>query len=177
MQDRQKSAPRTGRAIVWPAYLVAAVCFAVAVALSLLNLSLIEQLKTAQAQAAQVQQRSTGLVRDLSSERNAIEDLMDPTAQRYDVSDGQIVRVHDRLYLAMHDMPQPPRGKVYQAWTVPKGAKTAEPSLTFLPDPHGVAVIALPPPASSTETVEVSVEPDGGSKTPTGKPLIVQPLY
>jgi hypothetical protein len=177
MGDRgRNAAPRAGRAIVWPAYLVAAVCFALAVALSLFNLSLIEQLKTAEAQTAQVQQRSMGLVHDVSSERNTIEDLMDPAAQRYSVTGGEIVRVRDRLYITMHDMAQPPHGKVYEAWTIPRGAKTPEPSLTFLPDAHGVAVVALPPPASATQTVEVSIEPDGGSKAPTGTPLIVQPL-
>lgn len=167
---------RAGRGIVWPAYLVAAACFAVAVGLSLLNLSLIEQLKSAQSQVAQIQQRSSGLVHDLSSERSTVADLMDENAKRFDVPGGQIVRVNDRLYITMHDMPQPPKGKVYQAWTLPKGGKLMVPSLTFVPDAHGVAVVALPVQAAQTVAVAVSVEPEGGSKQPTSKPLVVQQL-
>ena len=28
-----------------------------------------------------------------------------------------------RLYIAMHDMPMPPKGKVYQAWTMTKARR------------------------------------------------------
>jgi hypothetical protein len=167
---------RATRPIVWPAYLVAAACFALAVALSLMNLSLIEQLKTAQLQAARTQARSSGLVRDLTSERSTIADLMDESAQRLDIPGGQIVRVHDRLYITMHDLAQPPRGKVYQAWTLPKGGKSMQPSLTFLPDAHGVAVVAIPVAAKDTAALAISVEPEGGSKAPTTKPLVVEQL-
>ncbi|HEY5339518.1 MAG TPA: anti-sigma factor, partial [Candidatus Aquilonibacter sp.] len=170
------SAVPTARSIVWPAYLVAAACFAVAVGLSVLNLSLIGQVKTAQTQVAQMSQRSTGLAHDLSSERETVADLMDENAKRFDVPGGQIVQVHDRLYITMHDMPQPPKGKVYQAWTLPKGGKVMQPSLTFVPDAHGVAVVALPVKADITAAVAVSVEPDGGSKAPTSKPLVVQQI-
>jgi anti-sigma-K factor RskA len=169
-------APRSGPAIVWPAYLVAAACFALAVALSLFNLSLIEQLHAAQSQLAQAQVRSSGLLHNLSSERSTVADLMDEGARRYDVPGGQIVSVHDRIYITMHDMPQPPKGKVYQAWTLPKGSKTMVPAQTFLPDAHGVAVVALPVQAANTAAVAVSVEPDGGSKQPTSKPMVVQQL-
>jgi hypothetical protein len=181
-ETRSKRAPeatpalRTTRPIVWPAYLVGAVCFAIAVALSLLNLSLMEQLKSAQAEVARVQTRSSGLVRDLTSERSTITDLMDESAQHTDIPGGQIVRVRDRLYITMHDMPQPPRGRVYQAWTQPKGGKTMLASLTFLPDAHGVAVVALPVAAKDTAALEITVEPEGGSKAPTTKPLVVEQL-
>jgi anti-sigma-K factor RskA len=167
---------RGRRPIVWPAYLVAAVCFAVAVTLSLMNLSLIEQLKSAQSQLALAQARSSGLVRDLTGERGTVADLMDESAQRFDIPGGQIVRVRDRLYITMHDLAQPPRGKVYQAWTMPKTSVTLQPSLTFVPDSHGVAVVALSADAKDVAAVEISVEPDGGSKAPTTKPLVVEQL-
>jgi anti-sigma-K factor RskA len=167
---------RGRRPIVWPAYLVAAVCFAVAVTLSLMNLSLIEQLKSAQSQLALAQARSSGLVRDLTGERGTVADLMDESAQRFDIPGGQIVRVRDRLYITVHDLAQPPRGKVYQAWTMPKTGTALQPSLTFVPDAHGVAVVALSTDAKDVATVEISVEPDGGSKAPTTKPLVVEQL-
>jgi anti-sigma-K factor RskA len=175
---RAEAAPqrRAAGTIVWPAYLVAAACFALAVALSLYNLSLIEQLHGAQTQLAQIQERSSGLVHDLGAERSTLADLMDETARRYDVAGGQIVLVRNHVYITMHDMPQPPKGKVYQAWTLPKGSKSMVPAQTFLPDVHGVAVVALPVQAEDTAAVAVSIEPDGGSKQPTSKPLVVQEL-
>lgn len=169
-----KPETRARRPIVWPAYLVAAVCFALAVALSLLNLSLSEQLKAAQSQVTSLQARSSGVVRALANERSMLEDLMDEDAQRYDVPGGQIVMVRDRVYLTMRDMTQPPHGKVYQAWTQPKGSAAFQPSTPFVPDVHGVAVVALPVSAKETAAVAISVEPEGGSKTPTGKLLILE---
>ena len=164
------------RTVVWPPYLVAAACFAIALYSSLMNLSLMQQLKSEEGQVSQVEHRSTALAANLAMERSTIADLTSDRAQRFDVEDGQIVRVNHRLYLTMHGMPSPQRGKVYQAWTLPTGGKIMEPSLTFVPDAHGAAVIALPVNADKTAAVAISVEPQGGSKQPTSKPLVVQSL-
>ena len=164
---------RGRRAFVWPAYLVAAVCFAVAVALSLVNLSLLEQLRAAQASAARMQARSSNVVRALAGERSMLEDLMDEDAQRFNITNGQIVLVRDRVYITMHDLAQPPRGKVYEAWTEARNTSVYVPASTFVPDAHGVAVVGLSPAAKDTADVAVSVEPEGGSKTPTGKMLLL----
>ena len=76
-----------------------------------------------------------------------------------------------RLYIAMHDMPMPPRGKVYQAWTLAKGAKTVAPSKTFMPATTGMTVVRLPEAATTLAAVAVSIEPEGGSRQPTSKPI------
>jgi len=167
---------RGRRPIVWPAYLVAAVCFAVAVTLSLINLSLIEQLKTAQSHLALSSARANGLVRDLASERGTLADLMDDDAQRFDIAGGQVVRIRGHLYITMHDLAQPPRGRVYEAWTMPKNSTLLSPALTFVPDAHGVAVVTLPVDAKDVAAIEITLEPDGGSKAPTSKPLVVEQL-
>lgn len=167
---------RAGRPLVWPAYLVAAACFAIAVISSLMNLSLLEQLKSAQTQVAQTQRQDLGLARNLADEKTMVADLEDVQAERYTFDDGQVVRVGRRLYVTMHDLATPPRGKVYQAWTLPKGAKAMVPSVTFVPNAHGVAVIQIPADAETTGAVAVSVEPEGGSKAPTTKPVVVQAL-
>ncbi len=153
--------PPIRRARPWAAYLVAAACLAFAVYSSLVNLSLERQLK-------QVQTASTGV------SDTTVADLTNPSAQRFPVNGGVIVRVHDRLYLAMHDMPKPPQGKVYQAWTLPKGSKKMAPSVTFVPNASGGAVVALPVDARITTAVAVSVEPVGGSLQPTSKPVLVE---
>lgn len=164
------------RPIVWPAYLVAAACFAIALISSLFNMSLMQELRQTQGQLAQVRVRSTGLTHEVADERSTLADLMSADAKRYDVAEGNVVRVHNRLYLTMHDMPQTPRGKVYQAWTLPKGAKAMVPSVTFVPDAHGAAIVTVPVDARDLGAVAVSVEPDGGSKQPTSKPVFVTTL-
>ena len=158
---------------VWPAYFVAAACFAIALISTLVNLSLVGQLRQAQTKVAQIDSNSSGLARSLAQERATLADIMDDKAQRFPVSGGEVIRVHDKLYITLHDVPAPPRGKVYQAWTLAKGAKLMSPSLTFVPDRHGVAVISLPVDARQTAAVAVSVEPDGGSKQPTSTPTFV----
>ncbi len=159
--------------IVWPAYLVAAVCFAVAVALSLVNLSLLEQLRTAQASASHEAARTSNVTRSLASERTMLEDLMDEDAQRFNITNGQVVLVRDRVYITMHDLAQPPRGKVYEAWTEARNSAVLVPASTFVPDAHGVAVLGLTLAAKDTGAVAVSVEPESGSKVPTGKMLVL----
>jgi hypothetical protein len=167
--------PRPGRA-QWPPYLVAAACFAIALISSFFNLSLLQQLRSAQSQLADSQQRASGLSHTLADERATEADLLDASAKHYPVHDGEVVRVHDRLYLTMHGLPPLPSGKVYQAWTLPKGSKVMSPSRTFVPDSHGVAIVTIGADAAATSAVAVSVEPEGGSKAPTSKPVALTTL-
>jgi anti-sigma-K factor RskA len=173
---RTASAPAARRVPAWPAYLVAAACIAIAIVSSMWNVALTGQLKQAQLELARSAQRSTSLASTLADERSTMSDLLGSDAKRYVQSNGEVVTRGSRAYIAMHDLPQPPRGRVYQAWTLPKGTSKMVPSLTFVPDSHGVAVIALPPDARTTAAVAVSVEPEGGSKQPTTKPILVVPL-
>lgn len=159
------SRPRTP---VWPAYLVAAFCFLVAITTTLINLNLTSQVRELQVQASRNDQRASSLARSLAAERTALADLQNPNAQRFDVPSGQVVASNDRLYIVLHDMTMPPRGKVYQAWTLERGAKAMTPSVTFIPDSRGIAVVALQDVAASTTTeVALSVEPESGSRAPT----------
>jgi hypothetical protein len=167
---------RARRPIVWPAYLVAAACFAFALISTTSNILLMGELRQTQTQLATTQDRVDATARRLANEHVMLADLMSTDAKRYATNDGEIVAHGDRLYIAMHDMPMPPRGKVYQAWTMPKGGKAVVPSVTFMPDRQGVAMVALPENASAVTMVAVSVEPDGGSKAPTSKPIAVVPL-
>ncbi len=81
-----------------------------------------------------------------------------------------------RIYVVAHGLPALPAGKVYQMWTLAKGATKVAPSVTFVPDSAGNALVAVPAdPATTTETA-ISVEPIGGSKQPTTKPIAVIPI-
>jgi len=155
---------------VWPAYLVAAFCFIVAIVTTLSNLALTSQVRELEIQLSRSDQSSGSLARSLAIERTMLSDLMNAQARHYDMSGGQVIVSNGRLYLMISNLPMPPRGKVYQAWTLARGAKFMAPSVTFIPDAHGVGFIAIPDvDATKTSAVAVSVEPDGGSKEPTTK--------
>lgn len=156
----------------WPAYLVAAACFAIALISSIANISLIGQMKQEQRELAHLSERSTTLARNLVDERTALFDVLDSHAKRYAVADGEVITLGSRIYLAVHELPEPPHGKIYQSWTVAKGSTRAIASPTFLPDARGVALIVLTADARSTAEVTVTIEPDGGSREPTSKPLM-----
>lgn len=161
---------------MWPVYLVAAACFAIALISSIVNISLMGQMKQQQRELAHLSDRSTALARNLASERAALFDMLDTHARRYDIGDGEVVTRGNRMYLALHALPQPPRGKVYEAW-VAQGTAHVSPAPTFLPDARGVAFIVLPADARTTTDVSVTMEPEGGSRQPTTKPLMHVSLH
>jgi hypothetical protein len=157
---------------VWPAYLVAAACFAIALISSIANISLLDQLKQQRREFTHLSARATALARSLTSERTALLDISDSRARRYDAGNGEVIARGGHIYLAVHSLPEPPRGEVYECWTLAKGATRVSASPTFLPDARGAAIVLLPADARSTAEVSVTLEPDGGSREPTGKPLM-----
>jgi anti-sigma-K factor RskA len=180
-QIRESAVPQRdprppSRVPVWPAYLVAAACFAIAIITSIYNAALTSQLHDARSKLAASTTRSSQLASNLADERSTISEIMSAESKHYTGTDGEVVTRGEKLYVAMHDLPAPPAGKVYQAWTLAKGAKDMAPSVTFVPDSRGVAILSLPVDARLTTTVAVSVEPEGGSKAPTSKPVLVVPL-
>jgi hypothetical protein len=98
-----------------------------------------------------------------------------PGSRHFAVAGGEIVTSGGRLLLALR-VPAAPPGKVYQAWTLRAGAKTMTPSVTFQPDASGLAVVELPESAAGVSVVAVSVEPEGGSRAPTSKPVLVRKI-
>jgi anti-sigma-K factor RskA len=107
-----------------------------------------------------------------TAQDQTIADLAAAGAQRYRFSDGAVVTHDNRLYIVMQNLPAPPRGKVYQAWTLAKGENRVAPSVTFAPG-GTTTVVRLPEAATGIATVAVSVEPEGGSTQPTTKPIAV----
>jgi anti-sigma-K factor RskA len=98
-------------------------------------------------------------------------------ARRVAFAQGDVLVARDRLYLAVHGLPPLPAGRVYQTWTLAKGAKTVTPSVTFTPDAHGSALVAIPTDVDTTVATAISVEPAGGSLQPTTKPIAVVTLH
>jgi cell division protein FtsB len=159
-------------ATAWPAYLVAAACFAIALISSIANISLLGQIRQQQRELASLSERSTALARNLANVRVVLFDVLDTRAHHYQIGNGEVITRGSRIYLALRALPEPPRGKVYQAWTLAKGSTKVLPSPTFLPDARGAALVVLTADARTTAEVSVTLEPDGGSKEPTSKPLM-----
>jgi anti-sigma-K factor RskA len=159
MKQVRGDAAASTRSRAWPAYAVAAACLAIAILTGLVDVSLNNQLEHYRAQTV--------------AQAQTIADLTAPDSARYRFSGGEVVTHGDRLYIAMHGLAAPPAGHVYQAWTFAKGASGVAPSVTFEPADGGVAVVRLPEAATSIAAVAVSVEPQGGSKQPTTKPIAV----
>lgn len=166
---------RSGSGPVWPAYLVAAACLAFAIISSVYNIILSGQLNAGKQEVARLSQRDTALSKSLTEERGTLSDVLSADSKHYVVGENDVVTRGSHVYIAMRGLPEPPRGHVYQAWSLPKGAKKMVPSVTFVPD-RGVAVVTVTADARDTAAVAVSIEPDGGSKQPTSKPVLVVPL-
>lgn len=149
---------RSPRPIVWPAY-AAAACFILALGSWINSFSLSRQVDSLRAQDAQM--------------TSAIADILAPDSKRYRIARGEVVRRGERVYIVMDTLPEPPSGKVYQAWTLSSGETKMTPSITFLPNGAGIAIVSIPADASNLAALAVSVEPAGGSKQPTSKPVFV----
>jgi hypothetical protein len=177
-----KSQPAPRRSgVVYPAWLwgtglaaAAAIVFSLVTVVQDVNLR--GELASTQRRAATLQSQLAQNERAVARNRQILTDLVSPGAKRYEVAQGNVVVRGNRLYFALSKLPPPPKGRVYQAWTLPKGGTQMVPSVTFTPNADGVAVIALPVDAGRVGTVALSVEPEGGSKAPTTKPTFVRPL-
>lgn len=163
-------------ALGWGTGLAAAAAIVIAVVTVAQDLTLRGDLAAAQRRIATLQTRIAQSDRVAAQDRRTLTDLLSPDAKRYDVAAGTIVVRHDRIYFAFSKLPSLPRGRVYQAWTAPKGSSNVLPSVTFTPNAEGVAVVALPVDATRVGAVAMSVEPEGGSKSPTTTPAFVRPI-
>ncbi len=137
---------------VLPAYLAAAACLALAILTGLAYASLNSR---------------------YAAQQQTIADLAAPDAHHYAFGHGhgEVLARGERLYIAMPNMPPPPPGHVYQAWTEAKGSTGMTPSSTFRPESRGATVVRLPEAATNVAAVAVSLEPEGGSQQPTTKPI------
>jgi len=162
--------------LVWGMGLAAAASVVFGIVSVIQDVGLRSDLAATQRRTATLQTQLAQTERVGANDRRALTDVVAPDAKRYDVAAGSVIVRAGHVYFAFSKLAALPRGRVYQAWTIPKGSKTPAPSLTFTPNPDGVAVVALPADAGKLAAVAVSVEPDGGSKAPTTKPTFVRPL-
>jgi len=82
----------------------------------------------------------------------------------------KMVREGESGTLHLSGVPRIPSDKVLEAWVEREGEVEAVPAL-FVPDRHGQAETRIAD-MTGVETVMVTEEPQGGSETPTGAPLM-----
>ena len=72
------------------------------------------------------------------------------------------------VFMASNLAPLPPQ-KSYELWLVPMHGEKPMPAGMFKPDPHGNAMVMMPPMAPGVEAkmFAVTIEPEAGSPTPT----------
>ncbi len=146
----------------WLAYGVAAAALAAALAFGVNDFALRSQIAGERTRALAVEQQ--------------LGDLYASDSVHFPVDGGEVIRRGERLYLAMYRMPKLAPGHVFQVWTLKKGAKAVEPSVTFTADANGGALVTIPLGASDVAAIAISQEPPGGSSTPTTTPAFVRKL-
>ncbi len=67
-------------------------------------------------------------------------------------------------------MGQPPSGQVYQLWMIE--GDQALPGPTFMPDESGEAMVQVPGEGADSDAMAITMEPDGGSDTPSTTPIM-----
>jgi anti-sigma-K factor RskA len=179
---RSDAAPRrlpgsaTRTSAMWGTTLAAAAAVVFALVSVIQNFGLRSDLHEAQTRVATLQTRIDADRRTVQRDRRMLTDLTASDAKRYTVAYGTVVTRGEHVYLALASLPALPPGRVYQAWTLARGAKAVAPSVTFTPSQNGLTLVPIPDNAGSLAAVAVSVEPQGGSRQPTTKPAFVQPL-
>jgi hypothetical protein len=167
---------RSSNGFVAATLLATAASLAFALISTVQNIGLRSDLASMQRRTATVQTQLADDQRSRSGERQMISDFVAGDAQRYAVPVGDVLRRGEHVYFVLRSLPPPPKGHVYQAWTLAKGATAMSPSVTFQPNASGMTIVALPENNALVAAVALSVEPAGGSKAPTTKPTFVQPL-
>jgi len=161
----------------WLVYLAAAAAIVFGLVTSARDVGLRSQNETAQQQIAELHQElgtqaEAARRGELLEERLA--DLTAPASKHFPVAMGEVVTSGGHVFLALKMGDLAP-GKVYQAWTLRRGTTSMAPSVTFVAE-SGITLVELPESAGGLAAVAVSVEPVGGSKTPTSKPTFVRSL-
>jgi anti-sigma-K factor RskA len=175
-QPRRAAGSATRTSAMWGTILAAAAAVVFALVSVIQNFGLRSDLHEAQQRVATLQSRMDADRRTVARDRRMLTDLTAGDAKRYEVAYGTVVMRGAHVYLALASLPPLPRGKVYQAWTLARGAEKVAPSVTFSPSQTGITLVPIPEDAGNMAAVAVSVEPEGGSRQPTTKPAFVQPL-
>ncbi|MFQ5804252.1 MAG: anti-sigma factor domain-containing protein [Candidatus Methylomirabilales bacterium] len=76
-------------------------------------------------------------------------------------------RDRPEAFLVVDDLPQLPAGKIYQVWLIRDGQRESGGLFDVEPDGENVIVVRSQQPLANYQAVEITVEPAGGSPSPT----------
>jgi len=88
------------------------------------------------------------------------------------VGDAQLHVAGDHGELTVDHLPPAPPYRVYELW-LQRGSDMPAPSTLFAVTTRGTAVVGVPGDLTGITRVLVTVEPSGGSRLPTTRPVIV----
>ncbi len=88
---------------------------------------------------------------------------------------AMLERGADQSMVVAHGLPAPRQGRVYQVW-LKKGDKLVPTDALFMPRGDGSASASVAGDLHGVDAVVVNTEPDGGSDTPTGQPVLTATL-
>lgn len=88
---------------------------------------------------------------------------------------GVVVASAGLLHLDARGLPPAPSGKIYQAWII-RGSQAPIPEPTFAVSKQGDGAVTIPVSPAAGDVVAVTMEPMGGSKAPTTKPVLLATL-
>ena len=133
--------PRQRRNALWTSVLAAAAALVFALTTAIQNVALRGDLADAQRRSTALEQQVVAERDTVRRDRRILADLAAGDAQRYTNPYGEIIVRGSRMYLALGSLPPLPRGRVYQAWTLPRGADGPERDLH---GPNGPTLVPLP---------------------------------
>jgi Anti-sigma-K factor rskA/Putative zinc-finger len=169
--------PRRRGAAFWAPWLAAIAMGIVAIALSVQNRALNDEL---QDESNMV----TGLAAKASHAQQVLEVLTSPSAQRVVLTPGKTpaqptgraTYLPDRggLIFQANNLEPLPEGKTYELWVIPANGKPPIPAGLFQPDALGTASVVLPdlPSGVPAKAFGVTIEKAAGSDTPTAPILL-----
>ena len=152
------------------------------IALTVLAIVLLVRTLDLQDALRETERQSAKQVADLANAQKVLDTISAPDsirvtlttpASRQPAAQAVYQRDRGRLVLVASNLTQLMPGHVYQLWLLPPQNAAPIPAGTFTPDERGHASIftAMPPNIEASGFV-VTVEPKGGTLTPTTKPIL-----
>lgn len=147
------------------------------------NNDLREQLSAEQIRTARIEQQIADVREDASKAKSLLAAIRSKDIKRVPLQGQQAApeayaavywnKEENKAYIDAKDLPEPPRGKVYQVWSLKLNPLTPT-SIGLLDDFKGDdnKIFTLEN-ANQSEAFGITLEPEGGSETPTMEQLYV----
>jgi len=162
-----------------------------AVALLIVSLGLLREVRSLESELRASENRSRflrdrerGLVKRISSYRDALQLLAAPEAREVRFGpqprqpSGRVFLQPRGLVLVASDFPKPPEGRTYELWLIASTSPAPIPAGVFDPDAQGNVLHTWQQPiqVAAVKALAVSDEPPGGVPVPTGKIHLTIPV-